>query len=242
MLAGTVPYYLNYSGQAILWWGSKGQEAKPVATELKTKPGRASEDPKGRIVRAARNLFFDEGFDKISVERLANAANVSKSTLYKYFGDMRGVLKAVVEAEADQFSFEPEGALDTAEALRDHLIGLGAALLTLIDKPEKIQFDQLLHEQARSHPKLAEVYFETIYLPMQHLLTGHIEKGQTFGLFRTNADPEILADQLLSMWLGLGRIRTLLNASPKRVLSPDMRSREAIETLSASWACDRGAQ
>ncbi|MEM8976543.1 MAG: TetR/AcrR family transcriptional regulator [Pseudomonadota bacterium] len=207
-----------------------------MTTEMKAKLGRASEDPKGRIVRAARNLFFSEGFDKVSVERLAKAANVSKSTLYKYFGDMRGVLKAVVEAEADQFSFEPEGPLDTAQALRDHLTGLGAALLTLIDKPEKIQFDQLIHEQARSHPKLAEVYFETIYLPMQHLLTGHIERGQVFGLFRANADPEVLADQLLSMWLGLGRIRTLLNASPGDVISPDVRSREAVETLSATWA------
>lgn len=203
-----------------------------MTTELKAKLGRASEDPKGRIVRAARNLFFSEGFERISVERLAQTANVSKSTLYKYFGDMRGVLRAVVEGEADQFYFEPESPLDTAQALKTHLVGLGAALLTLIDSPEKVRFDQLIHEQARSHPELAEEYFQAIYVPMQRLLIGHIERGQRLGLFRCNADPAVLADQLLSMWLGLARIRTLLEASSGEVLSPAVRSREAVETLS----------
>ncbi|MEO0343414.1 MAG: TetR/AcrR family transcriptional regulator [Pseudomonadota bacterium] len=193
--------------------------------------GRASVDPKGRILSAARKLFFTEGFDRVSVERLAKEASVSKTTLYKYYGDMPGVLKAIAESEADQFDFSIGSDEQSAKDLEDRLIDLGARLLKEIDAPEKVQFDRLVHEQARHHPELAEVYYTALYARTQDFLSALITLGQDKGLFRSDASPDLLADQLLSMWLGLNRTKTVLGIKHPTITDYPERSRQAIRTL-----------
>ncbi|WP_395175205.1 TetR/AcrR family transcriptional regulator [Roseibium alexandrii] len=193
--------------------------------------GRASVDPKGRILSAAKKLFFTEGFDRVSVERLAKEASVSKTTLYKYYGDMPGVLKAIAESEADQLDFSVGADEQSAKDIEDRLIDLGARLLKEIDAPEKVQFDRLVHEQARHYPDLAEVYYGALYARTQNYLSALIALGQKKGLFRSNVSSDLLADQLLSMWLGLNRTRTLLGiVHPTKTDYPE-RSRQAIQTL-----------
>ncbi len=196
--------------------------------------GRASTDPEGRILRAARTLFFTDGFDRVSVERLAKSAGVSKSTLYKYYGDMPGVLRAVAESEADQFSFDPDTTARDPQKLKEQLIELGTALLKAIDKAEKLQFDRLVFEQARHHPGLALAYYKALYARTQEHLARHIEIGQDAGVFRRGVDADILADQLLSMWLGLSRTQAILGVKHGRRLDPGTRSREAVLTLCGS--------
>lgn len=193
--------------------------------------GRASLDPKGRILRAAKTLFYNEGFDRVSVERLASEASVSKSTLYKYFGDMPGVLRAIAESEANQFEFAPEALGRAPDKLKDHLIELGTTLLNVIDKAEKIQFDRLVYEQARHHPDLAAAYYEAIYAGTQDQLAQLIKIGQNAGIFRTGVEASLLADQLLSMWLGLSRTKAMLGVNKRPRLDPETRSREAVLTL-----------
>lgn len=196
--------------------------------------GRASVDPKGRILSAAKTLFYTEGFDRVSVERLAKAASVSKTTLYKYYGDMPGVLRAIAESEADQFDFSVGSHEQSAQDLEDRLVDLGAQLLREIDAPEKMQFDRLVHEQARHHPELAEVYYTALYARTQDYLSALITLGQEKGLFRSTAAPDLLADQLLSMWLGLSRTRTILGIGSSSTLGNSERSREAVRTLAGN--------
>lgn len=193
--------------------------------------GRASVDPKGRILSAAKKLFFTEGFDRVSVERLAKEASVSKTTLYKYYGDMPGVLRAIAESEADQFDFSVGSDEQSAKDLEDRLIDLGARLLKEIDAPEKVQFDRLVHEQARHHPDLAEVYYGALYARTQDYLSALIALGQAKGLFRSGVSSDLLADQLLCMWLGLSRTRTVLGIG--KPIGPNYleRSQQAIRTL-----------
>ncbi len=196
--------------------------------------GRASVDPKGRILSAAKKLFFTEGFDRVSVERLTKEASVSKTTLYKYYGDMPGVLSAIAESEADQFDFSVGPDEQSARDLEDRLTDLGARLLKEIDAPEKVLFDRLVHEQARHHPELAEVYYTAFYSRTQDYLAALIILGQEKRLFRSDTSPELLADQLLSMWLGLSRTRTVLGVGTSTTLDYAERSREAVRTLAGA--------
>lgn len=199
--------------------------------EKTTNYGRASVDPKGRILSSAKKLFFTEGFDRVSVERLAKEASVSKTTLYKYYGDMPGVLKAIAESEADQFDFSVGSDAQSAKDLEERIIDLGERLLREIDAPEKVQFDRLVHEQARHHPELAEVYYALLYARTQDHLSALITLGQEKGLFRSSVSSDVLADQLLSMWLGLNRTRTILGVGAPINLDYSERSRQAVRTL-----------
>lgn len=59
-----------------------------------------------RILQAAKRLFQTEGFDQVTIGKLAKAAEVSAPTIYAVFKSKRGVLQALMDEAlpSDQFS------------------------------------------------------------------------------------------------------------------------------------------
>lgn len=54
------------------------------------------------ILEKALHLFYEKGYDAIGVQEIADAAGVTKPTLYHYFGSKYGLLQAVaMEGYAD---------------------------------------------------------------------------------------------------------------------------------------------
>lgn len=58
---------------------------------------KGSVEKRAAILSAARELFLTEGFDRTSVDAVAARANVSKRTVYDYFGDKQTLLHAVFD-------------------------------------------------------------------------------------------------------------------------------------------------
>lgn len=69
------------------------------ATEKQVREG--SEVKREAIVSAARELFLKEGFDRTSMDAISSMANVSKRTVYDYFGDKANLLAAVLETATE---------------------------------------------------------------------------------------------------------------------------------------------
>ena len=58
--------------------------------------GRLQTFDSGVVVQAARNLFWDKGFDGASLAELEAATGVGRSSLYHAFGSKRGLFDAAV--------------------------------------------------------------------------------------------------------------------------------------------------
>ena len=59
-------------------------------------------DNRMNILEKALHLFYEKGYDAIGVQEIADAAGVTKPTLYHYFGSKYGLLQAVaMEGYAD---------------------------------------------------------------------------------------------------------------------------------------------
>jgi AcrR family transcriptional regulator len=54
-------------------------------------------DTRDRVVDAARRLFAEAGFHRVSLDEIARRADVARATVYHQFGSKLGVLGAVVE-------------------------------------------------------------------------------------------------------------------------------------------------
>ncbi|MDP1836558.1 MAG: TetR/AcrR family transcriptional regulator [Chlamydiales bacterium] len=52
---------------------------------------------KGRILSAAKKLFQEEGFELVTVEKIAQVAEVSAATIYSLFQSKRGVLHTLMD-------------------------------------------------------------------------------------------------------------------------------------------------
>lgn len=60
---------------------------------------------KERILHSAKNLFESEGFECVTIEKIAQIANVSIPTIYSLFQSKRGILRALMDEvfPKDQF-------------------------------------------------------------------------------------------------------------------------------------------
>ena len=56
-------------------------------------------DTKGRILRAAYELFYRQGFTRVSVDAIAERAGVTKRTIYYHFASKDDVIAAVMEVQ-----------------------------------------------------------------------------------------------------------------------------------------------
>ncbi len=62
-------------------------------------------ETKGRVLASAKNLFESEGFECVTIEKIAQTADVSIPTVYSLFQSKRGVLRALMDEvlPKDQF-------------------------------------------------------------------------------------------------------------------------------------------
>ena len=56
-----------------------------------------AKDNRGRILDTALSLFYEKGYDAVSVQNIVNAVGITKPTLYYYFGSKQGLLQALVD-------------------------------------------------------------------------------------------------------------------------------------------------
>lgn len=66
------------------------------------------------ILRAAKQLFQDKGFDRVTIGMLAKDAGVSMPTIYAVFKSKRGVLQSLIDDAfpAEQFSELVDGSMN----------------------------------------------------------------------------------------------------------------------------------
>ena len=64
------------------------------------------------IIAAGSTLFLRDGYDRSSVDEIAEAAGVSKRTLYDYFGDKAGLLRAVLDDASTELLAQIRQAID----------------------------------------------------------------------------------------------------------------------------------
>ncbi len=60
---------------------------------------------RSRILEAAMKLFKTEGFDRVTINKLAQAADVSMPTIYALFKSKRGVLQSLIDDALPQEQF-----------------------------------------------------------------------------------------------------------------------------------------
>ena len=54
---------------------------------------------KEQVIEAARRLFHQFGFKKVSMDEIAKEAGVTKKTIYMYFGSKEELLKYFIQEE-----------------------------------------------------------------------------------------------------------------------------------------------
>ncbi len=118
--------------------------------------GRPPEAERSRrrddIVDAAVTLFVAEGFEPVTLDRIAAAAHVAKRTIYTYIGDRTKVFLAAVERLRER-------ALHDARP-EEGLPGLAKDIVFALHSDDAVGLHRLAIGEARRFPDLAVRFYD----------------------------------------------------------------------------------
>ncbi len=92
-----------------------------------TRKQREIQEREGQILRLARPILLREGYQALSMERLASAMEYAKGTLYNHFPNKEEIVLALA-VESMELRFQMfEAAAGLSDLTRHRLLGIGAA-------------------------------------------------------------------------------------------------------------------
>ncbi|MCJ2126300.1 TetR/AcrR family transcriptional regulator [Methylobacterium sp. J-077] len=160
-----------------------------------------------RIVEVAMQLFIERGFDATSIDAVAEAAGVSKPTLYARYRDKRALFEAVLNARVREW-LAPLSAAAEAQALQTEpkdagmvLDELSRTLLARSQDPGAAALTRCIAAQALQFPDLAKLAYEEGWLRGVRAVARLLEVLATQGQVEID-DVEIAADLFLNLVLG----------------------------------------
>lgn len=160
---------------------------------------KAGERPSA-LLEAALDAFAYHGFHATRLETVAEAAGVSKGTVYKYFENKEDLLRKALEHRLEVHLAGAEAELgkfngSAEEKLRLFLERLWAKALT----EDWGRVHKLMHgEIADEAPELFRFWIRNGLLRGWKILTGILVEGKRDGEFRKDADADGIARFLVS--------------------------------------------
>lgn len=79
------------------------------------------------ILDAAEAVFFDKGFDRSAMEKIARRAGISRALLYVYFTDKAAILRGIMHRASLSMGRRFERAMTEGHSGLDQLRGIGEA-------------------------------------------------------------------------------------------------------------------
>lgn len=120
---------------------------------------RKKEETKGKIINVALRLFKQQGFDATTMERIAEAVDIAKGTLYNYFPVKEAILNEFIQRSFHERNNERIEALRRAPDTRTRLILVLGELMRGVQAEREI-FEKYLVYQIRNmialHPDESE--------------------------------------------------------------------------------------
>ena len=157
---------------------------------------RVASEKRTAILAAAMQLFAEHGYDKTSLARVAEAANVSTATLFKQFPNKADLFEAIV---VDYWSTGTDGRCTPepgSPAAGMALLGRQYAALLLRDGMDGL-FRMVIAE-ARRFPELGRIQFDLGKVPFFDQVRHYVETETARGTLAAD-DPNMAATQFVGM-------------------------------------------
>ena len=171
-----------------------------------------------RVIDAASKLFFEQGIADTGMEQVAEAASVSKMTLYNYFRNKEGLLREVTSAvmqKAEQ---------DIERMLQEHTDPFEALIAMRVDASYLKVSDTFIKDLLDGYPELAAELVEFQTKNMAGKVEEIIFRSQQSGRLRKDVSAHVLYLFMMSVKEYMSRPNTLsevsdIHAASEQVIS-----------------------
>ncbi|MBZ6247413.1 TetR/AcrR family transcriptional regulator [Streptomyces olivaceus] len=158
---------------------------------------RLAQQKREAITSSATALFLERGYSGTSLARIAEAAGVSKSTLFKQFPTKAALFEAIVTGSWQQRSGQAP-ARPPAGDLRAGLVAIGRQYAELVGRPGMTALFRIVIAELPRLPELGRVQFRLGKLPYFDSVRLYLQAEHEAGTARV-PDAESAANQFLGM-------------------------------------------
>lgn len=158
------------------------------------------EETRERILRAARDLFVERGYEGTSMAQILSAAGITKGGFYFHFPSKAALAAAVMESAKAQINAQIMSAAEGTRALPD-LIAIARRAFQACDAPSLAAARRLSHELADSgHANDAMGIHSRQWA---HMVEELIAKAQAEGDVGPEVDAHSASVVIMSAYFGL---------------------------------------
>ncbi|MDT0266673.1 TetR/AcrR family transcriptional regulator [Streptomyces sp. DSM 44915] len=167
-----------------------------MSSEPATYHQRVAAEKRSAIIDAATRLFLDAGYDGTSLAKIAEAAGVSKATLFKQFPTKAALFEAIV---TEYWRIEDDGNPHPHPGdLRAGLTAIGHRYVSLLTRPGMAGLFRIVIAEAPRFPELGETQFRLGKMPYFDSVRAYLEAERAAGTAHF-ADGRMAATQFLGM-------------------------------------------
>ncbi|HTJ71076.1 MAG TPA: TetR/AcrR family transcriptional regulator [Actinospica sp.] len=151
-----------------------------------------------RLRRAAVETFLEHGYDGTSMETVAQAAGITKSTLYARYPDKRALFNAVsawalTRLERDEHVDEP-----LPDPLPDALLAIARAILARSLDPNLVRLNRMAVAESARFPEFAAGSQAVTWTPRIRVIMDLLRRHENAGTVVLE-DVELAAEQFFAM-------------------------------------------
>ena len=158
---------------------------------------RKKEETKSRILKAAFELFVQNGFEATTIDQIADLADIGKGTFYNYFSSKEAALDGFIEELAAQRGQKIWASILELPDTRQRLIKSYQSVTSwseefpdLIGVYSRQKLNEAMKKNENYHPSNNDLYFIEI-----------IKMGQEAGDIRADMEPLELLSYLNAIFL-----------------------------------------
>ncbi|HEX2914781.1 MAG TPA: TetR/AcrR family transcriptional regulator [Chloroflexia bacterium] len=137
-------------------------------------------DTRERILKEAEKLYHEGGYDKISLQEVAEALGIKKAALFYHYKNKQELFYAMLKAMVERMHLVIVSTLTQAEpAARDRL---RAVLQRMTLEPDfdtmhflRNDYEMLSDEQRR---EMQQLWNNGLYMPLRQIFQEGVEKGE----------------------------------------------------------------
>lgn len=175
-------------------------------------PGTTGRNPEGstheRILRVAKTLFANRGYEHTSTSAIARQAGTSESQLMKHFGSKAGLLEAIFTAGWTDITQQAQAGVEGLADPIKKLQAMSATVLSCLERDPELKLLVLL-EGRRIRKEGQMVALTEGFLRFVELADGVLSEMSAAGMLLPGLSAQAARSALMGMIEGMLRDRFL---------------------------------
>ena len=178
--------------------------------------GRSKEFEESVVLQKAMELFWQQGYEKTSLNDLVEHMGIHRRSLYDTFGDKHTLFLKAIDYFEEYIKARLKFEISRAETAKQAIQFIFDVMIE--ESGDRALGCLFVNSATELAPRDKEVEEKTkeVFMQLEHLLADLIRKGQQAGEFRCDYDAETLAENLHNILIGI-RVLARTSASKEKL-------------------------